>query len=129
LKLLANGQLTESFAADCTAMRDLLSRVGDKWSVLTVVLLGDEAVRFNDLKRALDGISQKVLTTTLKGLERDGLVQRSVHSTRPLQVEYRLTALGQSLFGPVKVLALWAQEHRADVYQAREQFDRSTQGR
>jgi DNA-binding HxlR family transcriptional regulator len=123
LRLLGNGELTGSFDTDCTATREVLSRVGDKWSVLTVVLLGHGVMRFNELKRALDGISQRVLTTTLRSLERDGLVKRTVHPTNPPQVEYELTALGQTLLAPVSVLAGWAQQHRAEVYRARETFD------
>jgi DNA-binding HxlR family transcriptional regulator len=126
LKSLGNGQLTGSFDADCTATREILSRVGDKWSVLTVVLLGNGVLRFNELKRALDGISQRVLTTTLRSLERDGLVSRTVHPTTPPQVEYQLTELGQTLLTPVCVLATWAQAHRAEVYRARETFDRAS---
>ncbi len=126
MRLLGNGQLTGSFDTDCTATREVLSRVGDKWSVLTVVLLGNGVLRFNELRRALDGISQRVLTTTLRSLERDGLVKRTVHPTNPPQVEYQLTALGQTLLAPVCVLASWAQQHRAEVYQAREEFDRAS---
>lgn len=120
------GKLTGSFDADCTATREILDRVGDKWSVLVVVLLGERALRFNELKRALDGISQRVLTTTLRGLERDGMVKRTVHPTNPPQVEYALTPMGQTLQEPVSVLALWAQGHRAEVQRAREVFDRAS---
>jgi DNA-binding HxlR family transcriptional regulator len=123
LKLLANGKLTARFDTDCTATREILNRVGDKWSVLLVVLLGERTMRFNELRRALDGISQRMLTVTLRGLERDGLVKRTVHPTNPPQVEYALTKLGRSLLAPVTVLAVWAQGHRAEVYRAREAFD------
>lgn len=125
MKLLSNGQLTAEFDTDCGATRQILTRVGDKWSVLTVVLLGESALRFNELRRALDGISQRVLTSTLRGLERDGLVNRTVHPTNPPQVEYALTPLGQTLLEPVRVLAVWAQGHRSEVMQAREAFDRA----
>jgi DNA-binding HxlR family transcriptional regulator len=127
LKSLGNGQLTGSFDVDCTATREILSRVGDKWSVLTVVVLGAGVMRFNELKRAMDGISQRVLTTTLRSLERDGLVRRTVHPTNPPQVEYELTELGQTLLIPVSVLATWAQQHRSEVYSARGKFDQSSQ--
>ncbi len=127
MKSLGNGELTASFDADCGATRDILTRVGDKWSVLTVVLLGAGAARFNELRRALDGISQRVLTSTLRSLERDGLVRRTVHPTNPPQVEYALTDLGFSLLNPVRELATWAQQHRAEVYRAREVFDATRQ--
>jgi DNA-binding HxlR family transcriptional regulator len=125
LKSLGNGKLTGRFDADCTATREILNRVGDKWSVLVVVLLGERATRFNELKRSLDGISQRMLTATLRGLERDGLVKRTVHPTNPPQVEYELTALGRTLLEPVSVLALWAQGHRGEVQRARDAFDRA----
>lgn len=123
MKLLGNGKLTAEFDTDCGATREVLNRVGDKWSVLVVVLLGEGTMRFNELKRALDGISQRVLTSTLRGLERDGLVKRTVRPTNPPQVEYALTALGRTLLGPVRVLAEWAQGNRAKVMKARGEFD------
>ena len=125
MKLLGNGRLTTRFDADCTATREILSRVGDKWSVLVIVLLGEGTRRFNELKRALGGISQRVLTVTLRGLERDGMVTRTVHPTNPPQVEYGLTPLGQTLLEPVTVLAVWAQGSRAEVQRARDAFDRA----
>lgn len=128
MKLLANGQLTASFDAECGATREILNRVGDKWSVLVVVLLGEGATRFNALKRALGGISQRMLTATLRGLERDGLVKRTVRPTKPPQVEYALTRLGRTLLEPVTVLAVWAQGHRAEVQRARDAFDRDGAG-
>jgi DNA-binding HxlR family transcriptional regulator len=125
LKLLGNGQLAGGFDADCGATREILNRVGDKWSVLVVVLLGEGTKRFNELKRNLDGISQRVLTSTLRGLERDGLVKRTVYPTNPPQVEYALTELGRTLLDPVRVLAMWAQDHRAEVQRARDAFERA----
>lgn len=125
MKSLGDGTLTAGFDAECTATREILDRVGDKWSVLTVVLLGHGPLRFNALKRALDGISQRVLTMTVRGLERDGMVTRTVFPTNPPQVEYALTELGRALLGPVTVLANWAQGHRAEVQRAREAFDRA----
>lgn len=123
MKLLGNGKLTAEFDTDCGATREILNRVGDKWSVLVVVLLGEGTMRFNELRRAVDGISQRMLTSTLRGLERDGLVKRMVHPTNPPQVEYALTTLGQTLLEPVRVLAVWAQGHRAEVAKARAAFD------
>ncbi|MGC4086389.1 MAG: helix-turn-helix domain-containing protein [Polyangiaceae bacterium] len=126
MKLLENNQLSAGFDADCVATREILNRVGDKWSVLVVVLLGRGAVRFNQLKRAIDGISQRMLTATLRGLERDGLVKRSVYPTNPPQVDYALTKLGHTLLEPVTVLATWAQAHRGEVQRARDSFDRAS---
>jgi DNA-binding HxlR family transcriptional regulator len=123
LKLLGNGKLTAEFDTDCGATREILNRVGDKWSVLVVVLLGEGTMRFNQIRRAVEGISQRMLTSTLRGLERDGLVKRTVHPTNPPQVEYALTKLGQTLLEPVRVLAVWAQGHRGEVMKARAAFD------
>jgi len=124
LKSLGNGKLSGKFDADCLATREILNRVGDKWSVLVVVLLGEGARRFNELKRSIDGISQRMLTSTLRGLERDGLVKRTVFPTNPPQVSYELTALGRTLLEPVTVLAVWAQGHRGEVMRARGAFER-----
>lgn len=122
MKLLGAGKLT-GFDTDCVATREILNRVGDKWSVLVVVLLGDGPRRFNELKRVIDGISQRMLTTTLRGLERDGLVARTVHPATPPQVSYDLTPLGRTLLEPVSALAVWAQLHRGEVQRARDEFD------
>ncbi len=125
MKSLGNGKLTSGFDAECRATREILDRVGDKWSVLVVVSLSQGSQRFSQLKRDLDGISQRMLTVTLRALERDGLVLRTVHPTNPPQVEYDLTSLGVSLLEPVSTLATWAQEHRESVYRSREQYDRA----
>lgn len=127
MKLLGNGKLTGDFKSDCPATREILTRVGDKWSVLVVVALGGESMRFNELRRELEGISQRVLTATLRGLERDGIVKRTVYPTNPPQVDYALTKLGKTLLEPLGVLALWAQGHRADVMKARDAFDRAAE--
>lgn len=124
MRLLGNGKLTQGFDAECGATREVLNRVGDKWSVLTIVLLGDGPKRFNEIRRLLTGISQRVLTSTLRGLERDGLVKRTVTPATPPQVSYALTKLGRTLLEPVRVLAVWAQGHRADIFRSREAFDR-----
>ena len=125
MKSLGNNKLTKSFADDCAAMRDVLNRVGDKWSVLLIVNLGDGARRFSELKRSTDGISQRMLTLTLRGLERDGMVARTVTATKmPARVDYELTRLGRTLLEPVTALALWAHEHSGDVQRARGTFDR-----
>lgn len=104
--------------------REILDRVGDKWSVYIIAMLGDGPRRFSELKRTIDGISQRMLTLTLRGLERDGLVTRTVHPTVPPSVEYGLTALGRTLIPPVMALVAWADKNRARIRQAREKFDR-----
>jgi len=104
-------------------MRDLLDRLGDKWTVLVVGLLEGEPVRFNRLRAALPGISQKVLTSTLRALERDGLVRREVTLQVPVRVEYSLTPLGRSLSAPLSALRTWTDGHFAEVIEARETYD------
>src|SRR5476649_1214731 len=108
---------------DCRAVSEVLSRVGDKWTVLVVSTLGDGAKRFNELRRALGSISQRMLTLTLRGLERDGLVTRTVFTTVPPRVDYELTKLGRSLLEPVSALGLWARKNRATIEAARQRFD------
>jgi DNA-binding HxlR family transcriptional regulator len=108
---------------DCVAVREVLNRVGDKWSVLIVAVLGESSKRFSELRRLIEGISQRMLTLTLRGLERDGLVQRTVHPTVPPRVEYGLTPLGRTLLEPVSELANWAQSHRHEIQRARDAFD------
>jgi DNA-binding HxlR family transcriptional regulator len=107
----------------CLAVREVLNRVGDKWSVLIVGLLADGPKRFSELKRAIEGISQRMLTLTLKGLERDGLVTRTVFPTIPPRVEYELTELGRTLRKPIQALAKWAQENREEIQLARNRYD------
>ena len=109
--------------AACVATRTVLDRVGDKWSMLIVVLLGDGPRRFNELKRMTDGISQRMLSLTLKGLERDGLVLRTVTPSIPPRVDYELTPLGVSLRAPVQALGHWARAHQRTIQAARRQFD------
>lgn len=104
-------------------VRDVLDRVGDKWSVLVLALLGARTMRFMELKRAIGLVSQRMLTRTLRGLERDGLVSRTVHATVPPRVDYALTDLGRSLHTTISALAEWSFEHRCDVEQARLAYD------
>ena len=108
---------------DCRHISEMLSRVGDKWSVLVVSTLGDGPKRFNELRRALGSISQRMLTLTLRGLERDGLVKRTVFPTIPPRVDYELTPLGCSLLTPVMALSTWARANRAAIDKARQRFD------
>ncbi|HSX56280.1 MAG TPA: helix-turn-helix domain-containing protein [Sphingomonas sp.] len=116
--------MTPTNHRDCRTIVSVLARVGEKWTVLVVMTLRENPRRFNELKRAVDGISQQMLTRTLKALERDGLVARTVHPTVPPQVEYRLTDLGHSLSEPVLGLGGWAQAHLATIYANRERYDR-----
>ena len=109
--------------ADCRAISDVLARIGDKWSVLVVTRLGSGSMRFNELRRAIGGISQRMLTLTLRGLERDGLVTRTVFPTIPPRVDYALTSLGRDLLEPVSALGEWATRNQAKIARAREKFD------
>ena len=112
---------------DCRAVASILARVGDKWSVFVIMLLGDGPRRFNELKRMVGGISQRMLTLTLRGLERDGLVTRTVFPTIPPRVDYELTDLGRGLWTPVEALGKWAHEHQVEIEDARARFDRRNQ--
>ena len=110
--------------AGCRNVAPVLNRVGDKWSMLIVMILADGPKRFSELKRAIDGISQRMLTLTLRGLERDGLVSRTVTPTIPPRVDYELTELGLSIREPVKALGDWAIEHIECIRAAQQRFDR-----
>ncbi|WP_041493158.1 winged helix-turn-helix transcriptional regulator [Burkholderia lata] len=108
---------------DCQATRQILDRIGDKWSLYIIATLSDGSRRFNELKREIDGISQRMLTLTLRGLERDGLVTRTVFPTIPPRVDYALTPLGATLLEPVMALVMWAEKNKQPIAQARERFD------
>ncbi|MBP6706016.1 MAG: helix-turn-helix transcriptional regulator [Achromobacter sp.] len=109
--------------ADCQKISQVLARVGEKWSVLIIMLLADGPRRFTEIKRAINGISQRMLTLCLRGLERDGLIKRTVIAVMPPHVEYELTPLGCSLTEPVTALGMWASKHLSDIDAAREAFD------
>ena len=109
--------------AGCIAVREVLKLVGDKWSVLVVAILGNGPLRFSELKRTIEGISQRMLTLTLRQLERDGLVTRTVFPTIPPRVDYELTKLGRSLLVPVNGLSAWARANRVAMDAARSKFD------
>jgi DNA-binding HxlR family transcriptional regulator len=108
----------------CGAMGDILNRIGDKWSVMVVGHLTRKTMRFNELRHAIGGISQRMLTLTLRNLERDGLVTRTVFPEIPPRVEYQLTELGRTLTGPLDNLWNWAAEHMGSVSEARANYDR-----
>src|ERR1700704_571490 len=109
--------------SNCVVVREILDRVGDKWSVLVIALLGEEGRRFSELRRSIDGISQRMLTLTLRQLERDGLVSRTVHATVPPRVDYALTSLGQSVLEPLNGLIGWAAQHGTDIAEARRRYE------
>ena len=110
---------------DCRAVSGILQRIGDKWTVLVIGKLGEGTMRFNELRHAVGGISQKMLTTTLRGLERDGFVTRTVFPTIPPRVDYALTDLGRELLEPVHALGEWARKNTERVNDARRKFDAS----
>jgi DNA-binding HxlR family transcriptional regulator len=107
----------------CRTISTLLSRIGDKWTVLVVQTLGDGSRRFNELRREIPSVSQRMLTLTLRNLERDGLVNRTVTPTIPPRVDYELTALGKSLQKPICGLATWAIDHVDQIHAAQARFD------
>jgi DNA-binding HxlR family transcriptional regulator len=108
---------------ECRQVSEVLQRIGDKWTVLVVGELGGGPKRFNEIRRSLGSISQRMLTLTLRGLERDGLVTRTVFPTVPPRVDYELTGLGRSLLEPVNRLGLWARQNQPAIQQARDKFD------
>jgi DNA-binding HxlR family transcriptional regulator len=107
----------------CRPAGNILSRVGDKWTLSIIGRLKDRRLRFSELQNIIEGISQRMLTHTLRSLERDGLVARTVHPTVPPRVEYELTPMGQSLIGPLSVMGQWASANNADIELARRAFD------
>ena len=122
---LANNNVPDPGHESCRALTDILARVGDKWSVFIVGVLARGPMRFNQMKKSVDGISQRMLTLTLRGLERDGLVTRTVYPTVPPRVDYELTEHGRTLIGPLTALSDWARDNRAAVRAARERFDKA----
>jgi DNA-binding HxlR family transcriptional regulator len=115
--------IPEQSPVSCLAVREVLTRVGDKWSVLVIVLLGGGPRRFSELRRGIRGISQRMLTLTVRSLEREGLIARVVYPTAASHVEYSLTAMGRTLLEPVRALAEWAAVHGEEIQQARRRFD------
>ncbi|CAM4205284.1 helix-turn-helix domain-containing protein [Nocardia ninae] len=109
--------------ADCE-VRQILDRIADKWSLLVIALLDERSLRFTELKRKIDGVSQRMLTRTLRHLERDGLVERTVYPTVPPRVDYALTPLGASLHTTIKALVTWTEGHQNEIAAARNAYDR-----
>lgn len=109
----------------CARVAPVLAQIGDKWSILVVMLLGDGPMRFNELRRRIGGISQRMLTLTVRGLERDGFLMRTVFPTIPPRVDYELTALGHSLLVPVAALGDWAIQNVSDIEDAQRRFDQA----
>ena len=118
----APGLKPNAYAANCPT-RQILDRVGDKWAVLILLLVRDEPMRFNALRRAIEGISQKMLSQVLKSLERDGLVRRRVIATVPVTVEYSITPLGATLSKAVDALRDWAENNLKEVLNAQRRYD------
>jgi DNA-binding HxlR family transcriptional regulator len=116
----------EPHSGDCQNVSRVLARIGDKWSVLVIMMLSEQPLRFNELRRGISGISQRMLTLTLRGLERDGLVSRHLTPVIPPRVDYQLTALGRSLREPVIALGAWAKLHAKEIERAQLSFDRET---
>lgn len=110
-------------------VRQILDRIADKWSLLVISLLEQRTMRFNELRREIDGISQRMLTVTLRHLERDGLVRRTVHPEIPPRVEYQLSALGCTLLDIIQSLVHWTEEHQHEIAHARAEFDERIAGR
>lgn len=114
----------DPFNSQCPS-RQVLDRIGDRWSVLILVALSDGPMRYTELSRRIEGVSQKMLTQTLRGLERDGMVARTVHPVIPPRVDYELTDLGRTLRRPISALEAWAIDHMDDVLAARAEYDES----
>ena len=114
---------TPSKGDDCRMVREILDLVGDKWSLYIIATLKDGPVRFNELRRQIDGISQRMLTITLRGLERDGLVKRTLFPTIPPRVDYELTDVGRTLLAPVMALVTWANTNQENIQNARVRYD------
>lgn len=120
MKILVPDEETQM---ECRALAQVLDRVGDKWTVMVVGTLSGGPQRFNTILRSIGGVSHRMLTLTLRGLERDGLVTRTMYPTIPPKVEYELTELGSSLIEPLMALSAWGRKHRPAIEEARERYD------
>jgi DNA-binding HxlR family transcriptional regulator len=119
---VSGGEPPDPYAAGCPT-RMLLDRIGDKWTVLVLGLVSDRPRRFNDMRRGIEGLTQKMLSQTLKALERDGLVTRTVLPTAPVSVEYAITPLGRTLAATLEELQRWARDHIGEVLGAQRRYD------
>jgi DNA-binding HxlR family transcriptional regulator len=117
----------DAFLAGCPS-RQILARISDKWVTLVLVALADGPQRYSDLGRIIAGVSQKMLTQTLRTLERDGLISRTVTPSVPVRVDYQLTALGEGLMQAVNAVKLWAEQHIGDIEASRAAYDRKQDG-
>ena len=117
------GDMPSRDTGGCLATREILDRIGDKWSLYIIAMLANGTRRFNELRRGIDGISQRMLTLTLRGLERDGLITRTMYPTIPPRVDYELTDLGKTLLAPVMALVHWANENQVAIAEAHKRFD------
>ena len=115
--------MSNAYDQDCTA-REVLDRVGGKWSIAIIVAASNGPVRFTELERSIDGISRRMLALTLRNLERDGLLRRTVYATVPPRVEYVATELARELYDVFVTLMTWAERHRAEIAEARADYDR-----
>jgi len=127
LKLVPDN-LAHEGEASCKALAQILDRIGDKWTIMVVGVLSHGPMRFNALQREIPGVSHRMLTMTLRGLERDGLVKRTAFATIPPRVDYELTPVGQSLTEPLRALAGWARGKQAGIEAARAAFDEGQSG-
>jgi DNA-binding HxlR family transcriptional regulator len=123
LEVLLDTAAAEEPNAKCKGLGKVLDRVGDKWTIMVVGVLSDGPMRFNALLRTIGGVSHRMLTLTLRGLERDGLVTRTAYPTIPPRVDYELTPLGHSLIEPLAALSKWGQDHQVEIEHARAVFD------
>ncbi|MBN3215067.1 winged helix-turn-helix transcriptional regulator [Pectobacterium polaris] len=120
VKILEPDEETQN---ECKAIAQVLDRIGDKWTVMVVGVISGGPQRFNTILRTIGGVSHRMLTLTLRGLERDGLVTRTIYPTIPPKVEYELTELGSSLIAPLKALSSWGIKHRPAIEEARSRYD------
>ena len=128
MKYLVTNERGDAFDPDCPT-RVVLDRIGDKWTVLVIGSLVDGSLRFSELRARIGGVAPKVLTQTLRAMERDGLLTRTVHAQVPPRVDYELTPLGASLTGPIATLTDWAETHLTQILGSRDSYDAAAEAR